>query len=80
MSTHYDIVGDEVLVEHLLFDLIATDDALASWMKQNRDGSSNDETSRRLVSDAHMDHVIAIMTYKSFLNLKPSLPLNLLLQ
>lgn len=38
---------DEELINHLLFDAEATRGALASWMKENHDGTLNDSTSKR---------------------------------
>ena len=43
------LAGDNELVESLLFDAVATSGALANWMKVSRDGTANDQASKKYV-------------------------------
>lgn len=41
------ITGDNDLIESLLFDIQATRGAPSAWMKQNRDGTSNENATKK---------------------------------
>ena len=46
-DVEFDAVGDNELIESIVYDAVATRGVLSSWRKENRDRSMNAEASKK---------------------------------